>query len=361
MVLLVTLTAALVITPQVIKLAFRWGALDRPDPRKVHKRIMPRMGGLAVYLSFVPVVLFTQELTGPVWGLLIGVTLIVLLGIIDDIVGIAPRLKLLGQILVALSVLPFGVSVDFITNPLTGELLYLGFFSIPVTVFWLVTVTNAVNLIDGLDGLAGGTSCIAAVTLAVVSYTQWRIFGLAEDLQVMMLALILAAALLGFLRYNFNPAKIFLGDTGSMLLGFSLGTMSVMGVTKSATAISVIIPLVILGIPLLDTVFAIVRRYHNHKPIFQADKEHLHHRLLDLGLSQRQAVLTIYAVNAVLGLSAVVLNLVTTNQAIFILVVLATLIIMAANRVGVVGRKSRTTYQKMPTQPVEIEQPPSKF
>ena len=354
LIILASLVVALLVTPQVIKLAFYWGALDQPDPRKVHQKIMPRLGGLAVYISFVPAVLLTQELTSPVIGLITGATLIVLLGIVDDIKGISPRVKLLGQVLVALSVLPFGISVDFITNPINADILQLGYWSIPVTVFWLVAVTNAVNLIDGLDGLAGGTSLIAAITLAVVSWTQWRVFGLPEQMQIVMLALILAASLLGFLRYNFNPAKIFLGDTGSMMLGFCLSAMSVMGLTKKATVISVIIPLVILGIPLLDTVFAVVRRYNKHQPIFQADKDHLHHRLLALGLSHKQAVLAIYGVSIILGLSAVILNLITTNQAIFVLIVLAVLIITAANKVGVVGRKRQTTYQ-ISTGSAEIE------
>ncbi|ACV64783.1 glycosyl transferase family 4 [Desulfofarcimen acetoxidans DSM 771] len=342
---LASLFISLLATPQVIKLAYRWGALDQPDPRKVHRKIMPRLGGLAVYLSFIAGILLMGQLTSPVIGLIIGSTLIVLLGIVDDIKGISPRVKLLGQVLVAFSVLPFGISVDFITNPINGDILHLGFLSIPVTVFWLVAVTNAVNLIDGLDGLAGGTSLISAVTLAVVSWTQWRVFGLPEQMQVILMALILAASLLGFLRYNFNPAKIFLGDTGSMMLGFCLAAMSVMGLTKSTTAISVIIPLVILGIPLLDTVFAVVRRYNMHQPIFKADKEHLHHRLLALGLSHKQAVLAIYGVSAFLGLSAVMLNLITTNQAILVLVVLAVVIITAANKIGIIGHKRQPAYQ----------------
>ena len=348
LIILASLVVALLVTPQVIKLAFYWGALDEPDQRKVHQKIMPRLGGLAVYISFVVGILLMQDLTPPIIGLLTGATMIVLLGIVDDIKGISPRVKLLGQVLAAFSVLPFGISVNFITNPINGDILHLGYWSIPVTVFWLVAVTNAVNLIDGLDGLAGGTSFIASVTLAVVSWTQGQ-------MQIVMMALILAASLLGFLRYNFNPAKIFLGDTGSMMLGFSLSAMSVMGLTKSATAISVIIPLVILGIPLMDTTFAVVRRYHMHRPIFQADKDHLHHRLLALGLSHKQAVLAIYGVNVILGLSAIILTLITTNQAIFVLIVLAVLIITAANKVGVVGRKRHAAYQ-IPAGTAEIEQ-----
>jgi len=173
-----------------------------------------------------------------------------------------------------------------------------------------------------------------------VAFTQWYMFGVPGMAGVIVLALILACAILGFLRYNFYPAKIFLGDTGSMFLGFILAAMSVMSFTKSATAISVFIPMVVLGLPLLDTFFAIIRRYHHHRPIFQPDKEHLHHQLMAMGLSHRQAVLAIYGVSSILGLSAVVLNMVSTDRAAVILVILSVVVIWLANRIGVIsGRK----------------------
>lgn len=331
------------LTPWIKKLAYRVGALDLPERRKVHNGVMPRLGGLAIYLSFVAVVLVTRELTPAIMGLLAGATAIVLVGIVDDIRGLSARIKLVGQIGAALAMISFGIKVEFLTNPLNGELIFLGWLGIPLTVLWLVAVTNAVNLIDGLDGLAGGVSCIAALTLGAVALTQWQVFGIGGQGEVIALAFMLACATLGFLRYNFHPAKIFLGDTGSMFLGFTLAALAVMGVAKSTTAISVFIPLVILGIPLLDTVFAVMRRYLTRRPIFQPDKEHLHHQLLAMGLTHRQTVLVIYAVSGVLGLSAVLLNLLSTDQAAILLLVLATAAIMGANRIGVTGWRSRTS------------------
>lgn len=335
--LLLAFGVALLITPWVRKRAFSWGAVDYPNQRKVHRGVMPRLGGLAVYLAFVPVVLISQPFSLPLAGLLLGITIIVALGVVDDIRGVSPWVKLAGQIAAALAVLPFGIRVEFITNPFSGNILDLGLWGIPFTVFWLVAVTNAINLIDGLDGLAGGVSCIASLTMAAVAWTQFSVLGLAGQREVVLLCLILACSILGFLRHNFHPASIFLGDSGSMMLGFSLGAISVMGLTKSFTAISVILPVVILGIPLLDTTFAILRRYHKHRPIFQPDREHLHHQLLAMGFSHRQAVLVIYGVSALMGASAVVLNVVSTDQAAMLLTILATVILVAANKVGVLG------------------------
>lgn len=335
--LLVALFLSWVLTPWVRELAFSWGAVDKPDARKVHKTIMPRMGGLAVYLAFVPVVLLSQEINAAVIGLLLGGTIVMVLGIIDDIRCLPAKVKLLGQIAAASVVIPFGIKVHYITNPFSGELFFLGWLAVPLTVFWIVAVTNAINLIDGLDGLAGGVSFIAALTLGAVAFSQWYFFGVSGMTGVVLISLILASALLGFLKHNFHPATIFLGDSGSMFLGFSLAVLSIMSFTKSATAISVIIPLVILGLPLLDTFFAILRRFFKHRPIFQPDKEHLHHQLLAMGLSHRQAVLVIYAVSSILGLSAVTINMLTTNQAMLVLLILSVAVIWMANKVGVIS------------------------
>ncbi len=334
-----------VLTPQVRVLAQKIGAMDYPDPRKVHSGAMPRLGGLAVYLAFVTAVLLFRDITPQVLGLLAGATLVVLVGVVDDVRGLSPRVKLAGQIAAALVVLPFGIEVHYLTNPLNGQMIYLGLLSIPVTVFWVVAVTNAINLIDGLDGLAGGVSCIAALTMAAVAWTQWTRFGVSDMPQMIVLALTLVAAVAGFLRYNFHPAKIFLGDTGSMFLGYTLGVMAIMSLTKSATAVSVFIPLVILGVPLLDTLFAILRRCYQHKPIFQPDRQHLHHQLLAMGLNHRQAVLVIYGLSAFLGLNAVVLNLVTNDQALVLLTILAVTVIYLADRVGVLGSSRRARYK----------------
>ncbi|RJQ29373.1 MAG: undecaprenyl/decaprenyl-phosphate alpha-N-acetylglucosaminyl 1-phosphate transferase [Peptococcaceae bacterium] len=343
--ILLAFCIAFLITPLVRRWAFKHGILDRPNWRKVHRRAVPRLGGLAIYISFTAAVLLTQELTTPIIGLLIGGSLITLVGIVDDIRGMPARVKLVGQILAALAVIPFGLKVGFLTNPFVGEnLIVLGLFGIPVTVFWLVSVTNAVNLIDGLDGLAGGTSFIAALTLAAVIWVELLQGGIFPAQQVVFLALALAAAILGFLRYNFHPARIFLGDSGSMYLGFNLAALAVLGLAKSSTFISVIIPVVILGMPLMDTFFAVLRRYCRQKPIFQPDKEHLHHRLMALGLSHRQAVLCLYAVNVVLGLSAVIMALLAPNQAMVLLVIVSVIVLMLANKTGVIGVRPRGTY-----------------
>lgn len=360
MAFLLALVGALVITPWVRKAAFKIGAIDQPEQRKVHSKIMPRMGGLAVFLAFALAVLFTQQLDKRIIGLLTGGFLIVLLGILDDTKGLPAKVKLLGQIAAAAVVIPFEIQVQFITNPLTGQMVHLGFWGIPVTIFWIISVTNAVNLIDGLDGLAGGTSFIAALTLAAVTWQQAALLG-GAGMEVVGLALILAAAILGFLRYNFFPAKIFLGDTGSMFLGFALSTMAVMGVAKAATAISVIVPMVIMGIPLLDVCFAILRRYQSHRPIFQPDKEHLHHRMMALGLSHKQTVLAIYAINLVLGISAFLLTMLTTSQAVLLLFLLAMVILVAANKIGVIGSAAKAKVQSTVSMPQNVSQRSSKM
>lgn len=327
--LLITFVVVYLATPVVKKLAFKVRAIDDPDERKVHSRVMPRLGGLAIYLGFTLAILVTQPLTNAVWGLLLGGTVIMLLGVADDIKGLSPRVKLAGQVAAALILVAFGIRVEFLTNPFAG-MFPLASLVIPVTLLWIIGITNAINLIDGLDGLAAGTSGIAAVTMAVVT-------ALEGHTAIAALALILGASLAGFLRYNFYPAQIFMGDSGSMFLGFILAALAIMGLTKGATVISLFIPVVILGIPIMDTLFAIVRRFFNRKPIFQPDKQHLHHCLLNIGLSHRQTVLAIYLVNICLGISAVFLTQLTTDQSVVMLVALSVIMLTAANKIGVSG------------------------
>jgi len=321
------------ITPVVRALALAIGAVDLPEARKVHQGVMPRLGGLGIFLVFAAVSVPAAGISRELLGILAGSGLIVLVGMVDDVRGLSPKVKLAGQVGAALVLVSFGVRVDFITNPLNG-MLVLGNLAVPVTVLWVVGVTNALNLIDGLDGLAAGTAAVAALTMAVIA-------GLEGQALALSLGLVLAGACVGFLRYNFHPARIFMGDTGSMFLGFTLAALSITGFTKSATVISVVLPVVILGLPLLDTGFAIVRRYLGHKPIFEADKEHLHHRLLALGLSHRATVLVIYAINLVLGASAVLLTRLTGDQAVLVLVGLSVVILAAANRLGILEVKRR--------------------
>jgi len=326
---LAAFVVALLVTPLMKKIGLKLGAVDKPNERKVHSRVITRIGGFAIYAGFVVPTLFTQLPDRQVLGLVVAGTLIVMVGLFDDLRGMSAKVKLLGQIGAALVLVWFGVEVDYITNPLNGGIISLGKLSLPITIFWLIGVTNAVNLIDGLDGLAAGITAIAALTLAVVAWTQ-------EQYSVVAMALFLTASTLGFLRYNFNPAQLFMGDCGSLFLGFNLGALSVMGLSKGATVISLFIPIIILGIPIMDTFFAITRRFSNKKPIFEPDKGHLHHRLLAMGLTHQQSVLVMYAITFLLGSSAVFLTMLTTAQSVLILIVIILIILLGANRIGII-------------------------
>ncbi len=283
-------------TPFIRRLANKIGAVDLPNQRKVHKEPMPRLGGMAIYLGFVAAALLLVDLSNKVIGLLLGGTIILILGIIDDVRGISPKTKLMGQAAAALVVIAFGIKIQFITNPF-DSLIFLGSLSIPITLLWLVGVTNAVNLIDGLDGLASGISAIALFTFSYIAYTN-------QQFTVSLLTFLLAGCIIGFLRYNFYPATIFLGDSGSMFLGFNIAALAVFGLLKGVTLVALVIPLTILGVPIFDTFFAIVRRRREHQPIFKADKKHIHHRLLNRGLSHWQAVLIIYLISLCFSASA---------------------------------------------------------
>lgn len=335
----VAMIVSLLLVPWIGKLAIKIGAVDKPNARKVHTTLMPRMGGLAIYISFFTVVFLTQTITKEIIGLFLGGTVLIAVGIWDDRKDIPAKIKLVGQILAAVIVVAFGVRVEFMSNPLTNGAFHLDIFSIPVTIIWIVGIINAVNLIDGLDGLAAGTSIIAAVTMALVGYSSGQN-------HMMALALILAGATLGFLRYNFHPAKIFMGDTGSMFLGYILSVLAIMGVAKSVTFISLVTPILVLGIPIFDTFFAIVRRTIKKQPIFAPDKEHLHHCLLNMGLSHRNTVLVIYGINIVLAGSGLLMSVVTTTQAMILLVIISTVVLIGARKLGIIGLKTPAVSHK---------------
>lgn len=323
----IALAVAYFVTPQVINLAIKAGALDAPDARKVHTRPIPRMGGLAIYAGFVLAILASMHVSREIMGLLAGGTVILIIGIIDDLMQLPAKVKLLGQIIAAAVLVLFDIRIEWITNPF-GDMIYVEYLSIPLTIMWVVSLTNTVNLIDGLDGLAAGVSTIASVTILLVALQQnfWT---------VAILSAALAGSALGFLQHNFNPAKIFMGDTGSMFLGYMLAAVSILGTVKSAATIALIVPIVALGLPIMDTAFAIIRRYMSGKPIFKPDKGHLHHRLLEMGLTQKQAVLLMYVISGCLGLSAIALT--EVNRALGTLIVLALLGIafFGAKKIGV--------------------------
>ncbi|MCT4585579.1 MAG: undecaprenyl/decaprenyl-phosphate alpha-N-acetylglucosaminyl 1-phosphate transferase [Peptostreptococcaceae bacterium] len=303
--------------PFVKKLAYKINAIDVPkDNRRVHKKPIPRLGGVAIFLGFSVALIISLDISTKLIGLLIGISIIILLGIIDDVKEISAKIKLLGQIIAAFVVILFGIKINFVTNPFVfsgGDYLYLGYLSIPITIIWIVGITNTVNLIDGLDGLAGGVSAISAITLTFIAF-----YNKQYDAAILLIAL--AGGALGFLPYNFNPAKIFMGDTGALFLGYVLAVVSIEGVIKSYAALAIFVPVLALGLPIFDTTFAIVRRAMNKKPIMQADKGHLHHRLLDKGLSQKQTVLIMYAISCFLGISAVVLTQASKFECIMVIV-----------------------------------------
>ncbi len=294
-------------TPAVIALANKVKAIDVPkDERRVHKKPIPLIGGLAIFYGFIISVLCFAVIDRPTMGILCGAIIMVTVGVIDDMRDLNARVKLIFQILAALIVVYFGIEIRHIANPFFAwfgpEYINLGLWSIPITIIWIVGVTNAVNLIDGLDGLAVGVSSIASV--ALLSLTL-----LSQNLNAAIITAALAGAGFGFLPYNFNPAKIFMGDTGSTFLGFVLACISIQGLMKMYAIISFAVPVLILGLPIFDTAFAIIRRIAKKKPIMSPDRGHLHHRLMDMGLSQKQTVGILYTLTSILCLTAVVMAL----------------------------------------------------
>lgn len=298
------LAVSFITTPYIKKLALKIGAIDVPkDERRVHDKPIPRLGGLAIYIAFAAVILALVPYSPKMIGILAGATVIVILGVVDDIRPLPSKLKLLVQVAAAVILVASGVRVEWVTNPFDNVdgMAYLSYFSYPISIFWVVGVTNTLNLIDGLDGLAAGIASIASLSLLAVSVMNGHPV-------VVIYTAALAGAAIGFLPYNFNPAKIFMGDTGSTFLGFVLAAISIEGAIKGAATLAIAIPILALGLPIFDTTFAIIRRAVNGKPIMEADRGHLHHRLLALGLSQRQVVFTLYAVSAFLGLGAIVIT-----------------------------------------------------
>ena len=335
MIFSIAFVVAFFMTPFVKNLAIKLNAIDVPkDNRRVHKTPIPRLGGLAILAGFIMALIYylimvglnnTEVFNSKIIGLLLGIIIIEIAGIWDDIKPIRAWTKLLFQIVAAAVVVGCGVRIEGISNPFVNDgFISLGMWSIPLTMVWIVGITNAINFIDGLDGLAAGVATISSLSLLFIAVylNQW---------QTIVLAAGLAGATMGFLPFNFNPAKIFMGETGSAFLGFTLGTISIMGLVKSYTAIAIIVPLVVLGLPIFDTAFAILRRVWNKKSPMQADRGHLHHRLVDSGLSQKQSVIILYIISAFLGLAGIVL-IETGIWKFTILIIMIVIFILAGSR-----------------------------
>ena len=326
-----SLACALAMTPVARRIAIRLGAVDYPSKRRVNKTPTPRMGGIAIFSGIVaafvvqyigttyfgwPVVLVpSPRLSVNYWMLVLAFVIIFVTGLLDDKYTLTPRAKLAGQVLAATVAALGGLVIGIIANPFEpGEFIELGWLTYPVTIVYLVAYVNIINLIDGLDGLAAGISCIASVTMFVLSIWAGRLDA--------ALACAVAGSTLGFLHYNFHPASIFMGDSGSLTLGFALGTISLLSVTRMAGLTTIIVPLVIAGIPIIDTFSAIVRRTRAHVSVGRADRGHIHHRLLAEGFDQRQAVLVVYAWTALLCAGSLVMTQVATTPRICIFLVL---------------------------------------
>jgi len=296
------------LTPAVIARARRAGALDHPGPRRIHREPVPTLGGLALVVAVLGVAWAARLLPGPAGALdvkpLLGLTLaalpMVALGVVDDLHGAGPWAKLLIQASAAMVLVLFGYGVPLLTNPFNGSI-ESGALNIPLTVAWVLVVTNSINLIDGLDGLASGAVLIAAATL-------WWVGRSHADFYVMFIAALLIGATLGFLFYNFPPARIFMGDTGSQFLGLTLAAVSLLENRKGTAAVTLLLPLVALAVPIADGSAALLRRLLRGRPVFRGDSGHIHHRLLRLGLSPRAALFALWAVCAFCGAMAVLLS-----------------------------------------------------
>lgn len=301
------------------KALIHFNILAHPGERKVHKKAVPEGGGIAVFITVIFTSFIFLGYDPKFLGLYVGASLMFLMGLIDDIFDVRARYKLVGQMIAIALAMYFGLTIQFVTG--NDSVMSIGIFSIPLTFMWLLGITNAINLIDGLDGLSGGVGAIASITLGIVALGQGRT-------DVAMIAFILAAATIGFLPHNFSEKrKMFIGDSGSQFLGFSLAALSILGVTKVAATFTMLAPIMILAIPIFDTCFAIIRRAANGKKIFVADRGHLHHRLVDLGFTERKAVTFIYYVTILLGFVAVFSTRIPPKSAVVLFVITVGMIV----------------------------------
>lgn len=322
---LAAFAVSVICTPLAIKLAPKIGAVDVPkDARRMHTKPMPRFGGMAIFIGTMSVITVFLEKDSQLWGVILSGTLMYLVGVVDDLKGIRAKVKLFGQIVCAAILYCFSIRITGMGNPLPWGPDMFQFpviLSFLVTVVWIVGVTNAVNLIDGLDGLAAGVCCIASLSIAYTAHLHDR-------MTTCSIMSALAGACVGFLMFNFNPAKIFMGDSGSLFLGYMLASVSLLGDTplKSTTILATLVPICVLALPLFDTTFAILRRLVTHRPIMEADRGHLHHRIMAIGWGQRRTVLILYCISGVMGVAAILFSLDMYIETLVLMIIAATLI-----------------------------------
>ena len=322
---LAAFAVSVICTPLAIKLAPKIGAVDVPkDARRVHTKPMPRFGGMAIFIGTMAVIMAFLEKDSQLWGVILSGTLMYLVGVVDDLKGIPAKVKLLGQIACATILYCFSIRITTMANLLPwgpGLIRFPVVISFLVTVVWIVGVTNAVNLIDGLDGLAAGVCCIASLSIAYTAHLHDR-------MTTCSIMSALAGACVGFLMFNVNPATISMGDSGSLFLGYMLASVSLLGDTplKSTTALATLVPICVLALPLFDTTFAILRRLVTHRPIMEADRGHLHHRIMAIGWGQRRTVLILYCISGVMGVAAILFSLDMYIETLALMIIAGTLI-----------------------------------
>lgn len=330
-VLIFAAATSFLLTPAVKKISYMVGAIDVPrDDRRMHDKPIPRFGGLGIFIGiFLSIFVFLRPLSKEVQAMMLGASVIFVSGFLDDTKGLSPSMKLIFQVIASLIAIYGGIRVDAISNFMgeKGSVVELGVLSYPITMLWIIGVTNAINLIDGLDGLAAGISAIAGISFTIISF-------LLGSREIALLCLMISGACIGFLPYNFNPASIFMGDTGALLLGYLFGVITIEGVLKTAITVSIFVPVIILAVPISDTLLAIIRRTLSGKSFATADKGHLHHRILAMGFSTKKTVLILYLMAVILGALAIVVSLIGGLYGNLLALGIGILIILGARRLG---------------------------
>ncbi|QGS69586.1 undecaprenyl-phosphate alpha-N-acetylglucosaminyl 1-phosphate transferase [Oceanobacillus sp. 143] len=323
---LISLISSFLLTYPVKEFATLIGAVDHPNHRKIHKKVTPRLGGISVFLGSLLGILYLHPTSEHLPAILMGAVVIIITGILDDRFSLTPVVKLTGQLIAASFLVSSGIIIERITLPILG-IIDLGFFSVFITIVWIIGITNAINLIDGLDGLATGVSTIALISIFVMAIID-------SQIMVAFLSIVLVGANLGFLYHNFYPAKIYMGDTGSNFLGYMIAVVSMLGLFKNVAFFSFIIPIIVLAVPIFDTLYAIVRRAFNKENIMRADNKHVHYQLIESGYSHRKTVLILYAFSALFGVMAILFSEASTSTSLIITVIVLFLIQILAELAG---------------------------
>ncbi|WP_235599974.1 glycosyltransferase family 4 protein [Alkalihalobacillus trypoxylicola] len=321
--------------PIIIKVAIKFGFVDEPNHRKVHSKAMPRIGGLAIIFGTISALLYLKPSSPYLLEIAIGAAILITIGLIDDRYPLSARVKLFGQLLSAIIVVSSGLTIDYMNIPFFGDVQF-GIWSYPISIGWILIMINSINLIDGLDGLAGGVSTIATSTILLMA-----LMSPGAHFTIIAFSIAIIGSTLGFLIFNFHPAKIFMGDTGSLFLGYGIAIISMLGFFKSVTIFSLIIPILILGVPILDTSFAIVRRFLNKQKISDADKGHLHHCLLNMGFDHRKTVFIIYGMSLAFSGAAIMFSRSTLWVSILSLFILMAVVQVFAECIGLIGKRRK--------------------